>query len=59
MLTLLEDEGIKTGTGQGFLNTLNKVGQILNPEFQLKNVAGVEAFQGFANQVILPKVKQL
>ena len=39
MLTLLEDEGIKTGTGQGFLNTLNKVGQILNPEFQLKNVA--------------------
>ena len=59
MLTLLEDEGIKTGTGQAFLSTLNKVGQIFNPEFQLKNVAGVEAFQGFANQVILPKVKLL
>tara|TARA_R100000781_G_scaffold35747_1_gene25444 strand:- start:2565 stop:3974 length:1410 start_codon:yes stop_codon:yes gene_type:complete len=59
MLTLLEDENIQTGTGQGFLNTLNKVGQIFNPEFQLKEVAGIEAFQGFANQVILPKVKQL
>ena len=59
MLTLLDEEEIKTGTGQGFLNTLNKVGQIFNPAFELKNVAGVEAFSGFANQVILPKVKQL
>ena len=59
MLTLLDEEQIKTGTGQAFLNTLNKVGQIFNPAFQLKNVAGVEAFSGFANQVILPRVKQL
>ena len=59
MLGLLNDETISTGTGTSFLNTLNKAGQIFNPEFKLENVAGVEAFSGFANQVILPKVKQL
>lgn len=59
MLGLLNDETITTGTGTSFLNTLNKAGQIFNPEFKLENVAGVEAFSGFANQVILPKVKQL
>jgi hypothetical protein len=59
MLGLLNDETISTGTGTSFLNTLNKAGQIFNPKFKLENVAGVEAFSGFANQVILPKVKQL
>lgn len=59
MLNLLTDENIKTGTGQEFLTSINKIGQILNPSFNLKDVAGVEAFRGFANQVILPKVKQL
>ena len=59
MLGLLNSETITTGTGTSFLNTLNKAGQLFNPEFELKGVAGVEAFSGFANQVILPKVKQL
>jgi hypothetical protein len=59
MLNLLTDEQIKTGTGQEFVTFLNKIGQILNPSFNQKDVAGVEAFRGFANQVILPKVKQL
>ena len=57
MLGLLNDETIKTGTGAGFINAINKAGQVVNPEFELKNVTGVEAFSGFANQVILPKIK--
>ena len=57
MLGLLNEETVTTGTGAGFINTLNKAGQIFNPEFKLEGVAGVEAFSGFANQVILPKIK--
>ena len=57
MLGLLNDETVTTGTGAGFINTLNKAGQLFNPEFKLEGVAGVEAFSGFANQVILPKIK--
>ena len=57
MLGLLNDETVTTGTGAGFINTLNKAGQIFNPGFKLEGVAGIEAFSGFANQVILPKIK--
>ena len=57
MLGLLNDETITTGTGAGFLNAINKVGQVVNKEFKLEGVAGIEAFSGFANQVILPKIK--
>tara|TARA_R100000908_G_C3743058_1_gene139089 strand:- start:46 stop:1503 length:1458 start_codon:yes stop_codon:yes gene_type:complete len=59
MLRLLSEEDIKTGFGKGFLNKLNLAGQQLNPNFKLVDVAGTEAFRGFANQVILPKVKDL
>jgi len=59
MLRLLDEEDIKTGFGKGFLNKLNLAGQEFNPSFKLVDVAGTEAFRGFANQVILPKVKQL
>ena len=57
MLGLLNNETITTGTGAGFLNAINKVGQVVNKEFKLEGVAGIEAFSGFANQVILPKIK--
>jgi len=57
MLGLLNDETVTTGTGAGFINTLNKAGQLFNPEFKLEGVAGIEAFSGFANQVILPKIR--
>ena len=57
MLGLLNDDTIKTGTGAGFINAITKVGQVVNPEFKLEGVTGVEAFKGFANQVILPKIK--
>tara|TARA_R110002124_G_scaffold41068_1_gene127671 strand:- start:2658 stop:4091 length:1434 start_codon:yes stop_codon:yes gene_type:complete len=59
MLRLLNEEDIQTGFGKGFLNKLNLAGQQLNPNFKLVDVAGTEAFRGFANQVILPKVKDL
>jgi len=55
----LLDEGVRTGFGQESILQLNRAGQLLDPEFKIKGVAGQEAFQSFATGIILPQVKQL
>jgi hypothetical protein len=55
----LLDEGVRTGFGQESILALNKAGQLFDPEFKIKGVAGQEAFQSFATGIILPQVKQL
>ena len=58
MKTLL-DEGVRTGFGQETLLKLGQVGQLFDPNFNTKGLAGQEAFQAFATQIVLPQVKQL
>ena len=55
----LLDEGVRTGFGQESILQLNRAGQLFDPEFKIKGVAGQEAFQSFATGIILPQVKQL
>ena len=58
MSTLL-DEGVRTGFGQETLLKLGQAGQLFDPNFNTRGLAGQEAFQAFSTQVILPQVKQL
>jgi hypothetical protein len=58
MKTLL-DEGVRTGFGQETLLKLGQAGQLFDPNFNTKGLAGQEAFQAFATQIVLPQVKQL
>ena len=58
MRTLL-DEGVRTGFGQEQMLALGKAGQLFNPDFNVKGLAGQEAFQAFSNGVVLPEVKKL
>lgn len=58
MKTLL-DEGVKTGFGQETLLKLGQAGQLFDPNFNTKGLAGQEAFQAFSTQIVLPQVKQL
>ena len=55
----LLDQGVKTGFGQGLMLELGTAGQLFNPNFNIKGLAGQEAFQAYSNQVILPEVKKL
>jgi hypothetical protein len=58
MATLL-DEGVKTGFGQETLLKLGQAGQLFDPNFNTRGLAGQEAFQAFSTQIVLPQVKQL
>jgi hypothetical protein len=58
MRTLL-DEGVRTGFGQETLLKLGQAGQLFDPNFNTKGLAGQEAFQAFSTQIVLPQVKQL
>jgi hypothetical protein len=58
MKTLL-DEGVRTGFGQETLLKLGQAGQLFDPNFNTKGLAGQEAFQAFSTQIVLPQVKQL
>ena len=58
MRTLL-DEGVRTGFGQEQMLALGKAGQLFNPDFNIKGLAGQEAFLSFSNSVVLPEVKKL
>lgn len=58
MATLL-DEGVRTGFGQETLLKLGQVGQLFDPNFNTRGLAGQEAFQAFSTQIVLPQVKQL
>jgi hypothetical protein len=58
MQTLL-DEGVRTGFGQDTMLQVGKVGQLLNPDFNVKGLAGAEALQSISTNLVLPQVKQL
>lgn len=57
MLALLEE--IDTGFGAETALTFQRIGQFFNPNFDLKDVAGKEQFLAAANELVLPRVKQL
>jgi len=58
MQTLL-DEGVRTGFGQETMLQIGKVGQLLNPDFNVGKLAGAEALQSISTSLVLPQVKQL
>ena len=55
----LLDEGVRTGFGQDTMLQVGKVGQLLNPDFNVKGLAGAEALQSISTNLVLPQVKQL
>jgi len=55
----LLDQGLKTGLGRETILAFQKAGQLVNPDYKVKDIATAEAFIGAANQIILPQVKQL
>ena len=57
MLALLDE--IDTGFGAETALTFQRIGQFFNPNFDLKDVAGKEQFLAAANELVLPRVKQL
>lgn len=58
-MTTLLDEGVRTGFGQETLLKLGQAGQLFDPNFNTRGLAGQEAFQAFSTQIVLPQVKQL
>ena len=58
-MKMLLDEGVRTGFGQETLLKLGQAGQLFDPNFNTKGLAGQEAFQAFSTQIVLPQVKQL
>jgi len=58
-MQILLDEGVKTGFGQETMLQVGKVGQVFNPDFNVKGLAGQEALQSIATNLVLPQVKQL
>ena len=58
-MQILLDEGVKTGFGQETMLQVGKVGQVFNPDFNVKGLAGQEALQSISTNLVLPQVKQL
>ena len=58
-MQILLDEGVKTGFGQETMLQVGRVGQVFNPDFNIKGLAGQEALQSIATNLVLPQVKQL
>lgn len=58
MIDLL-DSGVQTGFGQESLLNLKRVLQQINPDIDVGDVAGQEAFLAASTKAILPLVKQL
>ena len=58
-MQILLDEGVKTGFGQETMLQVGKVGQVFNPDFNIKGLAGQEALQSISTNLVLPQVKQL
>ena len=58
MIGLL-DAGVQTGFGEETFTGFRKLGQVFNPDYKVKEVAGAEAFTANANAMIGPLVKQL
>jgi len=55
----LVKSGVPTGAGAEFAKSVSRVGQIFNPDFNVKNLSAQEAFSALSTQAILPRVKQL
>lgn len=55
----LIDEGVRTGFGQDTMLKFNQVGQLFNPNYKARDIAGQEAFIAFSNEIIMPQVKAL
>jgi hypothetical protein len=58
-MQILLDEGVRTGFGQETMLQVGKVGQVFNPDFNIKGLAGQEALQSISTNLVLPQVKQL
>jgi hypothetical protein len=58
-MQILLDEGVKTGFGQETMLQVGRVGQVFNPDFNIKGLAGQEALQSISTNLVLPQVKQL
>ena len=58
MIGLL-DSGVNTGFGEETFTGFRRLGQLFNPDYKVKEVAGAEAFVANANAMIGPLVKQL
>jgi len=58
-MQILLDEGVRTGFGQETMLQFGKVGQVFNPDFNVKGLAGQEALQSISTNLVLPQVKQL
>jgi len=51
--------GVETGFGVETVTSLDKVRQFFNPDYKIKEIAGVENFNATATQLVMPLVKQL
>jgi len=51
--------GVETGFGVETVTNFNKVRQYFNPDYKIKEIAGVENFNATATQLVMPLVKQL
>ena len=58
-MSALLDAGLETGFGQESVLNLKRIGQFFNPDYEVGDIAGAEAFLGNANALIGPLVKQL
>lgn len=58
-MSALLDAGLETGFGQESILNLKRIGQLFNPDYEIGDIAGAEAFLGNANALIGPLVKQL
>ena len=55
----LLDAGTRTGFGAEYRAQLNRLGQVIDPNFKVPETAGVEALQAATAQLVLPQVKSL
>lgn len=55
----LLNQNVPTGISAPYVKTVSKIGQMFNPDFNVKDLSNQEAFTALSNQAILPQVKQL
>jgi hypothetical protein len=55
----LLDSGVETGFGVESVANLGKIKQFFNPDYKVKEIAGIENFNATATQLVMPLVKQL
>ena len=55
----LINNGVETGFGVESVANLGKIKQFFNPDYKVKEIAGIENFNATATQLVMPLVKQL